>query len=316
MMQVEVGLWSPQALLDYGDCPDNVFSFQGEPLENGDFPQPALVGSTYLDVGREQLASVTLACSDPDQLDAAECKPEVTSVIAVVDAMSTSLPVPTWQAENLDVSVGEPRAITDDEGVVIKSVLEPSDTYDLDVVGVIPPYWTGEDLPGFASHGCVLVLDRLPPRAVTSVACQRKEDFEQGEAGEDTLHGLLLSDNTMENILIAAGMEDIFPDEGLVVGRVVSDVGAPVESVRVSTDDPDATVEYIADDWAHTTGDATAGNAYFISRNATWPSHWTAEHTICGHHEDGTYVAGLIEGKVTVLLLRLEPAPEGCTAKR
>lgn len=309
MAQIQVALWSPEALADYDDCPDVVFDLKGAPRL--DFlPQPAFAGWSYFDVGKKEIASVSLECFDPDQLDTMECQPESTAVAALVDNMAAGVVVAD-QAPNLDVSVGEPRAVMLPEGG-IEWVLEPTDTYDLSLVDVPTPYWYREDVPGFVAHGCVLVLDRLPPQAVASVACTRKEDFDQTPGEPLILHGLFLPDDTLENIMNAAGMGDSFPDQGLVIGRVVNEVGVEQDNVVVSTTDSDATIEYVDASFTGLTDTKTSSNGYFISRDAEWKSQWTAQHAVCGNTQNGTYVAGLIKGKITAVVIRMNPKPEGC----
>jgi hypothetical protein len=265
-------------------------------------------------VGSEEVATVPLHCRDPYQLNALACQPDLTSVTAVLKDLTTGLEVPTGQAENLSVSAGEPREqnISDTE---TEWVLNPKDTHALSFVGALPtPYWVGEEIPSFAEWACVLALDLLPPQAVTSVSCQSVETLDLDPPV--ALSGMLLPHTILDDVLMAAGFGETFPDEGLVVGRVVSDKGAPVADVSVNGTDTEnatnATIEYIAEDWLSTGSSKTTSNGFFISRDAVWGSVWTAVHTspTDDRTHDGLYVGGLIVGKVTVLLIRLTPPPE------
>jgi len=90
----------------------------------------------------------------------------------------------------------------------------------------------------------------------------------------------------------------------------VSAVGTPMANVEVKTSDNDASVEYISNNWLGTNETATGTNGYFLSRDAEWSSLWTAQDTVCDQVQDGTYLAGLIVGKVTVLVIRMTDDPE------
>ena len=293
-VQIQVALWRPETLDDPSHCPTDIFDYRGEPLRVD--PQPAFGGANYFDVGGDAVAQVTLWCSDPAQLDADECLPATQVVNATLDDIVTGVVVTTEEAANFDVSVGEPRQPSEEEWV-----LEPGDTYALDLVAAATPSWTAAGLPNFSATVCVLALDKLVAESVTAVTCT--DDLTPSPHGPLELAASVLDKGVLTQILTAAELAG-FPAEGLVVGRVVNDVGSPLAGVVVSG--TSATVQYLSADRLSVDGTETSTDAFFISRDAEYNTRWTAIQPIDGREEDGEFRAGLIAGKVSLVTIKMD----------
>ncbi len=294
-VQIQVAVWNPDDLDDPLDCPSNLFSPLGALYELS--PQPAFAGAAYFAIGSEPVVQVPLSCRNPAHLNAAECLPATQEVTATLDDMNTNLVVSDAQAAVLDVSVAEPHQPSEEEWVI-----ERGDEQSLDLVSSgSSPYWAGSDLPGFTSTACVLAQNTSELQPVTSVACT--DQIPADPVGTLALSGWVLPKEVLDQILAAAAMS-VFPEQGLVVGRVVDDSGNPLAGVVVSA--ANATIEYVSEDRTTTDGiTETSTDAFFISRDAEYNTRFTAIQPDDGREEDGEYRAGLIVGKVSVVTIKM-----------
>ena len=302
-LRIEASAWRPEVLEAdpelAGACPDErLFDVRGEPLETFE-PRPAFAGATYFDAGSDvDVALVPLSCTEPGQLDQDECGVVDTTPIRVTaDDIETALDITTEQAANLTVGLADPREVPDGDGGSVY-VIESGDTIPLEpVVGPIPSFAgeTDQEL----SQACSVLLE-LTPQSTASVTCQPVAD------GADSIdvRGVLVSVATLDQVLAAMGTPS-FPAEGLVVGRVVDHTGAPLANVDVMPSE--GTVEYLSADRSTLVGNDTTASGLFIARDVPFGASWIAVHTVDGRREDGEVRGGLVEDKVTALLIRMTP---------
>lgn len=299
-VSIEVALWHPEVVKTTpAVCPTYSFDAFGAPLLAA--PYPAFGGSVYFDVGSGDTATVPLACGDPEQLQRSECLPPQTQVSAQVDDLEAGFFIEPDKAMDFDVEVGEPRLVTVDPiNGGEKAVLEPADTHTLRLVNPAPiPFW-GDDISAqFNNRACVTVLDKSEPQATTSVACSSVD----GSASSISLEGLHLPKDTLTKILQALSLGS-FPDQGLVIGRVVDHLGAPTAGVILTVGT--GTVLYLNEDRSSTENQMqTASHGYFVSLDVPYDTQWSALQ-LDGRRENREYRAGLIEGKLSVVEIQLE----------
>jgi len=302
-LRIEASAWRPEVLeadpeLD-GDCPDErLFDVRGVPLDTFQ-PRPAFAGAAYFDAGSDvDVALVPLTCTDAKQLDQDECGiVDTTPIRVTADDIETALDITTEQAANLTVGLAAPRAVPDGDGGTVY-VIEGSDTIPLEPVAGPTPIFSGETDKVF-EEVCSVLLE-LSPQSTASVTCRRlAADIE-----EIDVRGVLVSVDTLDQVLAAMG-EDSFPPEGLVVGRVVDHTGAPLSNVIVM---PSAgSVDYLSADRSILIGNDTSASGLFIARDVPFGATWTAIHNGDGRREDGPIRAGLVQDKVTALLIRMKP---------
>lgn len=301
-LRIEAAAWRPELLESdpelTGDCPDDpLFDVRGVPLDTFR-PRPAFAGAAYFDAGSDvDIALVPLSCTDADQLDQEECGLiDTTPIRVTADDIETALDITTEQAASLTVGLGEPRALPDGDGGTIY-VIESSDTIPLEpVLGPIPSFaGVTNEIPDTA---CSVLLE-LTPQSVASVTCRPLADG----LDEIDLRGVLVTVETLDQIL-AAMAADSFPQDGLVVGRVVDHTGAPLANVRVTPSE--GTVEYLSADRSTLFGNDTSVNGLFVARDVPFGAAWTAVHNVDGRQEDGEVRAGLVQDKVTALLIRMK----------
>ncbi len=296
---IEIALWNPADLEgDPPTCPSYAFDRHGAPLLAN--PYPAFGGSIFFDVGASDQAVVNLACGDPGQLASAECSAPSTLVTARVDDMESGFFVQPVKAPDLDVSVGEPRLATNTTTQETEWILEPADTRTLPLVTPAPiPRWGDDVSAEFDDTVCIAVLDRSEPQATTTLTC--------GLVGSGTgaleLDGLLLAASSLTKILQALSLP-AFPSDGLVIGRVIDHLGAPASNVTIT---PNAgTVLYLSADRTAVDGTVTAPHGLFVSLDAPYNARWAALNDQ-GRREDGDFRAGLVVGKLSLVVLKLEP---------
>lgn len=302
-LRIEASAWRPEVLeadpdLE-GDCPDErLFDVRGVPLATFQ-PRPAFAGAAYFDAGSDvDVALIPLSCTEPDQLDQDDCGLIATTSIRVTaDDIETALDITAEQAASLTVGLAEPRAVPDGNGGTVY-VIEGSDTIPLSPeLGPIPSF-SGQTERVLADV-CSVLLELLP-QSTASVTCERLPEG----ADQIDVRGVLVSVDTLEQVLAAMGA-DTFPPEGLVVGRVVDHTGAPLPKVTVM---PSAgTVEYLSADRSILIGNDTTASGLFIARDVPFGSTWTAVHNVDGRREQGSIVGGLVDSKVTALLIRMRP---------
>ena len=297
MARIEVALWNPDDLVD-GQCPnEDIFDRQplGAPRASYQ-PQPALGGATYFDVGSQDSVAVQLACGDFEHLDESTCK---LLVRARVDDLESGLFVLPSVAAPFDVAVGEPIVVQDNGDVAW--LLGPEQLTDLAQTITAPvPRWAGEVQRPFTDHACITVFDTAAFQGITSVACVPVVE----EITAVELRGLFLAKDTLQKLLQAAQLSS-FPEPGLVVGRVVDHLGQGVD--KVSVQPTGGGVQYLNEagtSFLNTIETATDG--FFISRDAPFGTSWTALHNVDGRVNNNVYTAGLIQGKASVVIIKLE----------
>lgn len=299
-LRIEVAAWRPDVLESdpdlAGDCPDErLFDVRGVPLDTFR-PRPAFAGAAYFDAGSDvDVALVPLSCTDVQQLDEDECGLTATPVRVTADDIETALDITSEQAANLTVGLAEPRAVPDGEGGTAY-VIETSDTTPLEPAGGPIPSFAGE-AEGPIDTACAVLLE-LTPQSVASVTCQPVP------AGADAIdvRGVLVTVDTLEQVLAAMGA-DSFPPAGLVIGRVVDHTGAPLANVNVMPSE--GSVEYLSADRSTLVGNDTSPSGLFIARDVPFGATWTAVHSGDGRREDRAIRAGLVQDKVTSLLVRM-----------
>jgi hypothetical protein len=314
MARIQVAVWDPGTLGWNPDStnlatttldlcpPGDVFDRWGRPME---ILGLAFGGARYFELGAEPVALISLECADFRPL--AECLPPATSVEVTVDDIETTVFVPEAQAADLTVSAGKPRsqqnAAGEQEWVIDGTGTSPPGTFPLPLDSqAVPPLWHGEVATTFEQTACVQVLDG-GAQATTSATCYQAPD----EAGAPlSMVGHLVPKTTLDQVLAAADITGGFPAEGLVIGRVVDHLGAPLAGVQV-TAAPDYPVRYLNDDRDGLTDDVTSSSGYFVAETAPFNTRFTAIHTGDLRAENGEYRAGLILGKLSVVVIEMEP---------
>ena len=303
-LRIEAAAWRPEVLESdpdlAGECPDDaLFDVRGVPLDTF-LPRPAFAGAAYFDAGSDvDVAMVPLSCTDAAQLDLEECGLiDTTPIEVTADDIETALDITDEQAASLTVGLAEPRAVPDGDGGTVY-VIDAQDTIPLEPVTDTPiPTFAGttDSVPDTA---CSILLE-LIPQSVASVTCRRLDT----DLDEIDVRGVLVTVDTLDQILAAMSLE-AFPPEGLVVGRVVDHTGAPLADVKVMPSAGD--VDYLSADRSTLFGNDTSVNGFFIARVVPFGATWTAIHNVDGRREEGEIRAGLVQDKVTAILVRMQP---------
>jgi hypothetical protein len=299
-LQVQVAVWEATPAGEMPNCPvKDAFDLRGIPISMN--PQPAFGGVAFVEAGTDPVAEVHLACRDPGLVNAPACL-STNRVTVRLDDMQTAVPVRIEDARTLNVAVGEPRLDTSTDPPVW--VIGPTDQYQMALVdpGPIPPVWNRNEVPTFSSTACVLSSPDVA-QPITSVACTRDLILESD--GRLDLTGLMLPDDVLSQLLAAAQLT-AFPANGLVIGRVVNHLGAPLGGVTVSpVPDDGVTVNYV-----NNTRDSisifgpTSSDGFFLSFNAPFDTQWQASSGD-GRTQANEFRAGLISGKASVVIIQM-----------
>jgi hypothetical protein len=246
---------------------------------------PALGGHTYYHPGDDKV-DVTLGCTNLPAINAACTSPAGGSVTATVIDFDTRLPVtggPQGVADRLWVSVGEPHML--DGGYV----LNPSDAFVLRLDNEDSPRWSAPPSLSFSKYECVAVEEDV----AQTTAVLRCVQVTSGAPTD--LHGMLLSRDTLDNLIKAAGLTE-FPPQGLTIGMVVDTLGRGASDYTVT---PSAgTVTYLsATDGPG--GSRTDASGIFVSTNAPFGTKFSAS----GLSQTVPAVGGLVAGKVTIVIV-------------
>lgn len=303
-MRVEVAVWSGELSCDYVSSLDttNLFDLFGRP--NFDFRPdeiPAFAGATYFRAGEDDDVDVALSCSGSELLDARTCAANLpTDVAAEVMDMGRVQILRKEEAANVAVRVGQAREVPDGLGGSF-FVLEQEDLseLDLDIDGPTPLYEGAIPLP-FIDAGelvCSAVREDLA-QATTNVFCEEIDPSREDLA----LSPLLLSKDILDAILDALGLES-FPETGILIGRVVDEGFSPISGVAVTPSDA-ASVLYLNDDLSAASQGLSSNSAFFVSTDVTFGSSWTAS-AFDGRRHSGSPRGGLVQGKVSTLLIRM-----------
>lgn len=301
-VRVEVALWSPEDVPP-GACPKpgrfDLFDVQGRPQANYK-PEPAFAGAAYFRAGEDSDVVVPLACPSAASLDSIDCEAnQLTDVEAFVTDIGTMQLIRESQAPSIAVSVGETRVLPDMSGGSF-SVLEAIDTHvlRLDNEGVSPVY--KNSIPQrFGVDGrlaCTTSLEGTA-QATTTVFCEEVPD----SAEDLVLNPVLIRKPIVDAILIAMGAVE-FPEDGLVIGRVVNEGLSPSAGVAVT---PSAgNVFYLSDDLSDISPSLTSASAYFIATDVPAGASWTATH-FDGRRHTGSPRGGIVQGKVSAVVVRM-----------
>lgn len=302
-LRISVAAWRPGVLPD-DECPNgDIFDDVGMP--SADFtPRPAFGGSVRFDAAEvEYEVVVPLSCTDSLQLDSEECTGpgmDTTHLLAQVDDMVSLLDLTTERAVQLDVRAAAPRQVAGSGG--LEYVIENSGSIELGLQDGPVPSFTADVMEPLEETVCVVVRDDSVPESTSVASCGPFD----ASADPVELRGVLLEKETLDRILAAIGTE--FPEQGLVVGRVVDHDGAPLAGVSLTVDGPiDAAVEYLSADLTAVEGTATSESGFFISRDAPFDAAWSAERLLDGRQQQGEPRAGLVRGKVSALIVRMQP---------
>ncbi len=260
-------------------------------------PTPAIGGVAFYHPGDAETV-VDLGCVDLAQLDDLACTGGVAvAVRSSVDDFDTEVSVSSTLADQLTVAIGEPKPVS----------LTNGDTfYQLNAIDLTPlTRVTGQTVPGWSgtlgsqlATACTTVLEDVAG-STTTVRCRPIPDsvYTIPNPTIDT-SGTRLSKPTLDGILAALGAPS-FPSTGLVVGVVLDANGNPQSNLTVSTSQ--GTVSYLSADRTGLQA-RTSTNGVFLSEDAPFNSTFSVSSG--GLTASG--LGGLIEGKVTVVVLQFE----------
>jgi hypothetical protein len=304
-LRIEVAAWS-QAVLDAdptlaGDCPDvDIFDLQGIPLATFS-PQPAFAGAAFFDAGSSRNeAIIPLACTDPVQLDTADCAPPITRLsTSVLDI--ERIREAEQDAASLLVRAAFPRTrIVDEMTQETETIIETTSAFVLERDNLGTADFSALVSDSISGSLCSLVLEQTPQATTTAICSAVPLAAETIE-----LDSAFLPKPILDELLAAAGLAG-FPEEGLLVGRVFDQAtGTPVQGVSLlpSGIDP-AQVQYLNSSRTGTIGDQTLDNGYFIATNIPFDTDWTVSGA-APMVPSGPMRGGLIRGQVTVLMVPL-----------
>ncbi len=261
---------------------------------------PAVGGRAYYYPGDEKTV-VHLGCTYLEQLQTRACSGvNMVTVSASVTDFDTGFSVSGAAAQRLIVSVGEPHPVGD------VFVLNPDASKQLSLVSnLTPPSW-GADIKfnpatDFRAAKCVDVRD-VSAGSTSSLTCTTVD----GPIGDHLdVGGVALSQATLNQVLGALG-KTTFPIEGLVVGIVLDQVNAPVGGVRVVP--TTGNVVYLSADRTQLVPGQTSTSGIFISQDALFGTQFELQ----GAPTESTVgYGGLVEDKVTIVVIRLKPPSTG-----
>ncbi len=295
-IRVEVAVWNADEVDVNEGCPEMSFDVFGRPQTDQD-PQPAFAGATYFRAGTETNVTVPLTCSAPSKLDSNSCAANLpTQTAAQVIDMTTMQLLQDQRASNVEVRVGEATPVpgAPDSGFELK--LANLFELILDLDGPAPIWRNAIPLPSLDLI-CSTTLERIP-RATTSVTCEEVDGANEGL----TVAPILLDTDVLEDILDALGHET-FPEQGILIGRVVDEVSQPMAGVVVTPSDG-TSVLYLNEDLTVAAPGLTSDSAFFVSTEVAFGADWTAM-SFGGERHKGSPRGGLIRGSVSTLIIRM-----------
>jgi hypothetical protein len=255
-------------------------------------PDPAIGGRAYYHPGDSDTV-VALGCVDISQVDNATCSGgAMVDVTASVDDFDTDVSVQSTLADELTVSVGEPKATT--VGSATQYVLDSAEAFALARTVEEPvPGWSAE-VSASLTMPCLEVLEDGAQTTAT-LACKPQVD----PTSPLDLEGWRLAKSSLDQILAALG-EPEFPDAGLVVGLVLDPLGNPLANQAVSA--TDGTVMYLSADRTMLVSNATTSSGIFVSSDAPFGTTFSVASGV----QSASGFGGLVEGKVTIVVLQYQ----------
>lgn len=256
-------------------------------------PDPAIGGRAYYHPG-DSVTNVPLGCVDIAQVDSPTCSGSSSvEVMAAVDDFDTDESVPTTLADELTVSVGEPKVTAN--GSATQYTLDPADAFPLELTTMAPvPGWSADIGASFTSP-CVEVLEDGAEMTAT-LSCTSHVD---PTATSLQFEGWRLSKATLDEILGALGMAE-FPDAGLVVGVVLDPLGNPLANQTVTSGM--GTIEYLSADRTTIVAGETSASGIFVSADAGFGTSFSVASGV----QTASGYGGLVEGKVTIVVLQYQ----------
>jgi hypothetical protein len=304
-LHIQVASWS-QAVLDAdptlaGDCPDfDIFDLRGIPLATFT-PQPAFAGAAYFDAGSsDSEVVIPLACTDPVQLNTADCAPPITRLATEVLDIER-IREAEQDADNLLVRAAFPRTrIVDEMTEETETIIEVGSAYVLERENLGTADFATLVSDSITGSLCGLVLEQTP-QATTTAICGPTD----AGAMEIDLESAFLSRAVLDELLAAAGLAG-FPEEGLLVGRVFDQAtGTPVAGVSLLPAGVDpAQVQYLNSSRTGTIGDRTLDNGYFIATDIPFDTAWQVSGA-APLSPTRELRGGLIRGHVTIMTVPL-----------
>lgn len=261
-------------------------------------PDPAIGGRAFYHPGDPNTV-VPLGCVDISQVDNASCSGgPIVDVSAIVDDFDTDVTVPSTLADDLTVSVGQPKATT--VGTQTEYVLDSAEAFPLARTAVTPvPGWSADIATTFTSPCLEVLEDGAQTTATLSCVAPASPTPTSFH-----LEGWRLAKATLDQVLAALG-EPEFPDAGLVVGIVLDPLGNPIANQMVSP--TSGTIRYLsADHTTFMTGGSTTSSGIFVSTDAQFGTAFSVASGV----QTALGYGGLVEGKVTIVVLQYQSPVE------
>ncbi|MBL4634346.1 MAG: hypothetical protein JKY56_10765 [Kofleriaceae bacterium] len=260
-------------------------------------PQPAFAGAAYFQARSTREVEVPLACTNPTLLESLSCEANLRVVtLATVRDIETVRDIRKDDATSITVALGEAKEESDGEGGSF-FVLDVADTENLPLNndGETPVY-TSELLLRVGSTLCAVTLEDVP-QATPSISCEhylfRADPLE--------IQPVLVGKEIVTAIVDALGLGD-FPQDGIVIGRVVDESFRPIAGARVFPST--GTVMYLSEDMSTLSSEVSSTSGYFVSIDTEFGSNWTALDET-GQSQSGNPIAGLVRGKTSSLIIRM-----------
>lgn len=261
-------------------------------------PTPSIGGSAFYHPGDAETV-VELGCVDLGMLNEDSCTGAGTQISATVTDFDTLVSVPESLAQQLQVAAGEPVGM----GTPAHYALTDPRELALDTTMPLNPVWHGQ-LDSMTTIRCVQVDEPNVASRTDSVRCAPAPIT--GPPPKQ-LVGTRLAKSSLDLILAALGLVDV-PDTGLVIGIVLDDHGNPAAGLQVAPTDGNGhltsgTIRYLLTDHPPYTvgGTATSTGGIFVSTDAAFGTTFTATKA----DVTATAFGGLIDGKVTIVILQL-----------
>lgn len=295
-VRVEVAVWNADTVNIDDGCPAASFDNFGRPQVDIS-PQPAFGGAVYFRAGVDNDITVPLTCAAPAELDSRDCAANLpTQTSAQVVDMSTRAPLQEERAKNVVVHVGEATPVPDAQDSGFELKLENLFELALDLDGPAAVWRNAIPLPSLELV-CSTVLERIP-QATATVFCEEVDE----SAEELEVSPLLLDTEVLDAILDALGLTS-FPEQGILIGRVIDEVSRPMAGVVVTPSDG-TSVLYLNDDLTVASPTLTQDRAFFVSTDVAFGSSWTAT-SFGGERHTGSPRGGLVKGTVSTLIIQM-----------